>query len=201
MGPLHIFETGYCEYHMRIVLLLTVSALSILPAEANTARDALTAVAKCAEIATTAERLQCFDTAATSAKAVLDAAQQQAQAQPEEESGGGLLSWFGFAPEAKPVTKPEDFGVSPVSVANSGGPPEITEISAKVIEYAKNAYGRSLFILDNGQIWKQVDGDSTEFYYRKSDGEFKVTIEKAIMGSFSLYAEGKSGKIKVRRVK
>ena len=45
MGPLHIFETGYCEYHMRIVLLLTVSALSILPAEANTARDALTAVA------------------------------------------------------------------------------------------------------------------------------------------------------------
>jgi hypothetical protein len=186
-----------CEYPMRILWLVTVSALSIIPAQAGPAGDALSAVAKCSEITATAERLQCFDAAAVSAKAVLAAAQQPAA----QESEGGLLAWFGLAPEQKPVTKPEDFGVRPGIVAEENRPPELSEISATVVEYAKNAHGKSLFILDNGQVWKQVDGDTTELFRRSSDPDMKITIEKAIMGSFSLRIEGRTGMIKVRRVK
>ncbi len=191
------FGSRYCEYHMRIIWLVTVSALGIIPAYASPAGDALTAVAKCSEIAATAERLQCFDAAAVSAKSVLAAAQQPAA----QESEGGLLSWFGLEPEVKPITKPEDFGTSPAISVKVEGPPEITEISATVIEYAKNAHGKTLFILDNGQVWKQVDGDSTDLYRRASDPDMKITIEKAIMGSYSLRIDGRTGIIKVRRVK
>lgn len=184
---------------MKRFWLVSIGLLSAVTANASPARDALEAVAKCAEIPATAERLQCFDAAAASAKSVLAAANKPAE--PEAESEGGLLSWFGFAPEEKPVTKPEDFGVTPKTEDRPGAPKEITEISAVVVEYAKNAHGKSLFILDNGQVWKQIDGDTSELYYREADGPMKVKIEKAFLGSFSLYVEGKSGKLKVRRVK
>ena len=184
---------------MRTFLLVAVSALSISAAQAGSARDTLSAVAKCAEIPTTAERLQCFDAAAAGAKSLLADADKRAEA--KQESEGGVLAWFGFSPEDKPVTKPEDFGISPATQPKPGAPPEITEISGKVIEYAKNAHGKSLFILDNGQVWKQIDGDTTELFHRESDGQMSVRIEKAMFGSFSLYVEGKSMKVKVRRIK
>jgi hypothetical protein len=187
---------------MRSVLLAGVAILGIGSAQASPARDALTAVTKCTEIAGTAERLQCFDAAATAARNVLSEADRQAAVKPqEEESEGGVLAWFGFAPEEKPVTKPEDFGITPKTEDRPGAPKEISEISAKVIEYAKNAHGKSLFILDNGQVWKQVDGDTSELYHRESEGQMNIRIEKAIMGSFSLYIEGKTMKLKVRRIK
>lgn len=184
---------------MRIFWLVTVSVLSISQAVANPARDALSAVAKCAEIAGTAERLQCFDAAAVSAKSVLGTAQKPPA--PEAESEGGLMSWFGFEPETKPVTKPEDFGINEANIPEEKRPAEISKISGKVVEFAKNALGRSIFILDNGQVWKQIEGDNTDVYQRAADGPMSVSIEKAMFGSFSLRIDGRTGIIKVRRVK
>jgi hypothetical protein len=183
---------------MRIVLSLAVCAVATLPAMATPAADALNAVAKCAEISGTPERLQCFDAAAVGAKQVLDDARKQAEAEQQPESKESLLSWFGFSPAEKPVTKPEDFGKS-VSLEPKTN--EVTEISSKVIEFAQNAHGKSIFILDNGQVWRQIDGDNSEFYYREKDGPLQITISRGMMGSFVLKAEGKSGSLKVRRVK
>lgn len=184
---------------MRIFWLVAVSVLSISQAVANPARDALSAVAKCAEIGATAERLQCFDSAAAAAKSVLDA--NQPAATQDAGSDGGLMSWFGLAPENKPVTKTEDFGINEANIPEEKRPAEISKISGKVVEFAKNALGRSVFILDNGQVWKQIEGDSTEVYQRAADGDMSVTIEKAMFGSFSLRIDGRTGIIKVRRVK
>lgn len=186
---------------MRIVLSLAVCAVATLPAMATPAADALNAVAKCAEISGTAERLQCFDSAAVGAKQVLDNARKQAEAEQQPDSEGGLLAFFGFSPEEKPITKPEDFGKNVSLGPDPNAPKEITEISSKVVEFAQNAHGKSIFILDNGQVWRQIDGDTTEFYYREKDGPMQVTIEKGLLGSFSLKVEGKSGSLKVRRVK
>lgn len=168
---------------------------------ATPAADALNAVAKCADISGTAERLQCFDGAATSAKKVLEDARKQAEAEQQPESEGSLLSWFGLAPEEKPVTKPEDFGNNVTLGPKPGAPKEVTEISAKVLEFAQNAHGKSIFVLENGQVWRQIEGDTTELYYREKDGPMMVTISKGMMGSYGLTVEGKSGGVKVRRVK
>ena len=190
---------------MRLFWLLTASLLLSLPAHADPARDALSEIAKCADIATAAERLQCFDTAVSGAKTVLSAptsapVQQGAveanktPAQSDKEDEGGILSWFGLS---RPVTKQEDFGKPPVPA----GPKEITEISANVLEFAKNAYGRSLFILENGQVWKQIDGDTTEVKDPRAGETMKVTIETAMFGSYNLHVKGHNGFVKVRRVK
>ncbi len=186
---------------MRIFWLLSGIMLLSGPAQADSIRDALADMAKCADIASSAERLQCFDTAAAGAKTALSApaaapVQQQAAVQTEEkDEGGGVLSWFGLS---RPVTKSEEFGKPPAPVA---GPKEITEISAGVLELAKNAYGRSIFILDNGQVWKQIDGDQTEVDDPKSGETMKVSIETAIFGSYALRIEGHRGIVKVRRIK
>lgn len=183
---------------MRFFWLLAAVTLVSVPAHADPARDALAVIAKCTEIATSAERLQCFDTAAAGAKSALAAPVQQTVAQteqaPGEEEEGGVLSWFGLS---RPNTKPEDFGKPPVRT----GPKEISEISAGVVEFAKNAFGRSIFILDNGQVWKQIDGDTTEVKDPSRGEAMKVTIETGLMGSYSLRVEGRRGIVKVRRVK
>jgi len=186
---------------MRIILSLSVCAIATLPAMATPAADALNAVAKCAEISTTAERLQCFDTAAAGAKRVLDDARKQAEAEQKPESEGSLLSWFGLAPEEKPVTKPEDFGKSVALMPKAEQPPELTEISSKVLEFAQNAHGKSLFVLDNGQVWRQIDGDTTNVLAPAPGEKMKVTVEIGVFGSYNLTIIGRGGLIKVNRLK
>jgi hypothetical protein len=185
---------------MRAILLLSAAVLVAIPVQADPARDALAEVAKCADIAAATERLACYDKAAGTAKTAMAAAPVQ-QAAVEPESEGGVLEWFGLS-ERKPVVKAEDFGKPPAPVeAKQDGPKEITEISSTVIEFAKNAYGKSLFVLENGQIWKQVEGDTVDVRPPRPDEPMKVKIEKAFMGSFSLSVDGRNGIVKVRRVK
>jgi hypothetical protein len=190
---------------MRTFWLLsgTIFLCASVPASADPARDALAEITKCADIADAAERLKCFDAATVGAKTALAAPPpaapaapvQQASVQTEEkEEEGGVLSWFGLS---RPVTKSEDFGKPSKPV----GPKEITEISAGVLEFAKNPLGRSIFILDNGQIWKQIDGDNTEVAEPKRGEAMKVSIETAVFGSYALRIEGRRGIVKVRRLK
>lgn len=188
---------------MRFFWLLAAVVLAIAPAQADPARDALAKMAKCADIAAAIERLQCYDQAAAEAKTAMSApaeAVPQQQVATAEEDEGGILSWFGLEGK-KPVTKPEEFGKPPAPAATASGPKEITEISSNVVELARNAYGRSIFILDNGQVWKQIDGDTTEVRDPSKGETMKVTIEKSLFGSFSLAIEGRRGIVKVRRVK
>ena len=195
-------RSRYCENIMRFFWLLAATAVIALPAHADAGRDALSAVAKCADIAAATERLDCYDKAAAMAKTAMSAAPapvQQATAETKrEEEGGGILQWFGLESK-RPITKAEDFGKPPAPVMD--GPREVTEISAGVLELAKNAYGRSLFVLDNGQVWKQVDGDTMDVAEPRSGETLKITIGKALFGSYSLTIEGRTGIVKVRRVK
>jgi hypothetical protein len=184
---------------MRSFYLLAAALIAVAPAQADSARDALAQVAKCADVAAATERLQCYDAAAAVAKTAMSAPAEaqpvrQAAVQTEQEEEGGVLEWFGLS---RPVTKTEDFGKPPVPV----GPKEIKEISAGVLEFAKSAYGRSIFILDNGQVWKQVDGDLTEVRDPSKGETMKVSIETGMFGSYNLRIEGRTGLVKVRRVK
>ena len=90
-------------------------------ARADEARDALGDFVKCADVADSAKRLECFDAAtAVRGKAALAAPVPPAQsAQPAKEKS--LLDWFGFT-KPTPVTKPEDFG----KPTPAPGPNEVT---------------------------------------------------------------------------
>ncbi len=97
---------------------------------------------------------------------------------------------------ATPSAKAEGFGRPPPP-----RPDEITQIRATVLELAKTARGRAVFILDNGQTWRQIDGDDTDVREPPPGKTIKVTIATGIFNSYSLTIEGRNGLIKVRRLK
>jgi hypothetical protein len=183
---------------MRFFWLVSAAALTVLPAQADPAQDALSDFAKCSAIGAVIERLQCYDNAAVAAKMALaapPATQQQASVETEEESGGGVLSWFGLS-DSKPAKKAEDFGRPP---PRADQPKEVTEISASVSKFSRTGLGRAVFTLDNGQVWTQIEGDTIEV--RDAHPGDEVTVEKAFFGSYSLIFKERKGLIKVRRTK
>jgi len=97
---------------------------------------------------------------------------------------------------ASPPPKAEGFGKPPPP-----RPDEITQIRATVLELAKTARGRAVFVLDNGQTWRQIDGDDTDVREPLPGNTMKVTIAAALLNSYSLTIEGRNGLIKVRRLK
>lgn len=94
------------------------------------------------------------------------------------------------------MTKVEDFGKP-----SPPRPDEITQIRATVLELAKTPRGRSIFILDNGQAWRQIDGDDTDVREPPPGKTLKVTIATGFLSSYNLTIEGRNGLIKVRRLK
>jgi hypothetical protein len=86
-----------------------------------------------------------------------------------------------------------------------GKPPprgdELTQITAAVLEFARTPRGRAVFILDNGQTWRQIDGDDADVGEPPPGKTLKVTIATGFLNSYSLTIEGRNGLIRVRRLK
>jgi hypothetical protein len=174
------------EFSMKIRVLAFISIFLAGAAHADPAADASAEIAKCAGIADSAARLKCFDAAAPRANGA--PAAQPASEAPDRDG-------FGFSPP-QAVTRVEDFGKPPP-------PPEITQITATVIELARTARGRSIFVLDNGQVWRQLDGDDTDVQDPQPGKTMKVAIETglSLVGNYNLTIEGRNASIRVRRVK
>jgi hypothetical protein len=70
-----------------------------------------------------------------------------------------------------------------------------------VLEFAKTARGKAVFILQNGQVWRQLDADSTDVLAPPPGKPMKVTIELGFLESYNLTIEGRNALIKVTRLK
>jgi hypothetical protein len=128
--------------------------------------------AKCAGIENAAERLKCYDATA-------------------DRLGFGLPP-----PPREPVTRSEDYGKPPPPRAS-----EVKELTAMVVEFSKTPRGRAVFVLDNGQTWRQLDADTAEVREPESGRPMRVSIETGAFGSYNLAIEGRAGAVKVRRLK
>jgi len=179
---------GY--FPMRVVILCLFAAVAFL-VHADTTQEALSEIVRCAGIADSGERLKCFDAAAPRARSAL--------AEQETKEKRGILDWFGFSRPRKPVTKPEEFGKPQPPTPVPGG--EITRITSTVIEFALTPRGKALFVLENGQVWRQLDADDTRVLEPDPGRPMKVTIEIGFLESYNLMIEGRNALIKVRRLK
>jgi len=101
-----------------------------------------------------------------------------------------------LAPRAKEalIPKAEDFGKPPPR------PPEVMQLAATVREFSRTTRGRALFVLDNGQTWRQLEGDDAQIVEPAAGTRLKVTIARGAFGSYNLTIEGRNGLIRVRRV-
>lgn len=176
----------------------------------------LRAMAHCGTLNDTAKRLDCYDALAPRVQAALSAPPAAASApapqvatkapptKEEQESWFGLGDLFSSSPDRQ--TTPKEFGAdklpAPKQTASTPAAPQpIDSITAKVTDYAFNGLGKFVVFLDNGQVWKQLQGDSDNAHFRRKASSNTVTISRGFLGSYNLKVNDDVGIYKVTRIK
>lgn len=167
---------------MRLVaiplLLLATPALAQTPA----------ALMACVKITADSERLACFDKAMASTSPEARAANDKraaeaavvaaAAAKAKAETDAAKVT-------ADAVSQRDSFGAEGVasSTARYETPAgELQEIETSVTELLTNASGQWLFLLENGQLWKQADTSRVP-HVRVGD---RVKVTRAALGGYHL---------------
>jgi len=193
------------------------------PAFAQDREKVLEALAKCASLTDDKARLGCYDALAPRVKDALSVPPAQVAANAPPEPGVTNApptkeqqeSWFGFnidnlfgnGPERQ--TTPQQFGADqlpkapppPAQPGQPAPPEEIDRITAGVTEYAFNPFGKFVVFLDNGQVWRQDQGDADKAHFEKNPKDNKVTISRGFIGSYNLKINDSEKIYKVVRMK
>lgn len=139
--------------------------------------------ASCAAIAEDSARLACFD--ATFAK------EDELKAEQAEVAKQEKVETFGLS--ELDIQRREDIDDSASQPAEDG------QITATVIEiFADRQIGKRLFVLDNGQIWRENQISRMKRNPRVGQ---TVTISKESLGRFYLRVDGKRGFVDVLRMR
>jgi hypothetical protein len=104
-------------------------------------------------------------------------------------------------PAAKPVTPEAQFGSEQLAKETrqaAGQTEEADAISSVLKSFSFTPLGRVIVTLDNGQVWRQIEGDTSKFRGKEGD---TVTIEHAVLSGYNMTISSHTGLIKVRRVK
>jgi len=98
-----------------------------------------------------------------------------------------------------PVPVPvQQFGKAPPPLATI--PANVDHVSANMQSYAFDKLGWFTVTLDNGQVWKQVHGDTDFAKWKKPAASYQVRVSRGFLNSFSLQVKGQPGLFKVLRV-
>lgn len=111
-----------------------------------------------------------------------------------EDEKRGLFGFIGGL--TKKPTTPEEFGLE-------DEPDEadvITEISGNISDFRITGTGRVIVLLDNGQIWQQIPGDSTRLREQIMERQTSATIETAAMGTYLMSLSPSGRSIRVKRI-
>jgi len=79
-------------------------------------------------------------------------------------------------------------------------PANVDHVAANMQSYAFDKLGWFTVTLDNGQVWKQVHGDTDFAKWKKPAANYQVRVSRGFLNSFSLQVKGQPGLFKVLRV-
>ena len=151
---------------MRLIVSAATAAalLMTVPAQAQKAADLFA----CAAIARDAERLACYDAAVADSSPQARAA-SEARAKESARIAAEEAAIVAAAAKAKAeadavaraAAQRDSFGAEGVASRSAerfkSDPNELQEIETGITEILTNASGLGVFLLENGQLWRQVD--------------------------------------------
>ena len=162
-----------------VLVLATASGAAIA---ADKSERTLDAFRQCGTIPDTGNRLACFDNALASIEQRIVADKKEERQRKQAEYG----------------LRERDVHASD-EPANADPNEAVAGVSSTIAEvYVQQATSRFVFVLENGQIWKQTQLSS--FKGTPKPG-MAVTISDGAIGGYRLKIEGKSGIIGVQRIK
>lgn len=183
---------------MRPLLLLSLLAAGPALAQGSGGGGGAEAFLACARIADDGERLQCYDRAVAGLSAEgrrlaaerAAAAEAAAKARAEAEARAAAE-----AAERAKAARIEGFG------ARGGSPAErearLDRIEAAVTETFTDSQRKLVFLLDNGQMWRQTDG---VFLSVVKPGT-PATVRRSAMGGYMLRIDGLNRSVPVVRIR
>ncbi len=196
-------------------LLVVAPALSTpVRAQDESAQNrAIAAALSCRDLADADERLACLDQAVDALARLRPAppsptavAQADAEApvapsvSPPEPAANAAAPTRVAEPTASTANTGDDFGAEDLQENRKWTQDGPQTIESRAIRIETAPGGSLIFTLENGQVWRQLDADSTAPYIRRSDDGHAVTIKRAALGSYRLKIEGVRQGLRVRRV-
>ena len=175
---------------MRRNFLLLVLAVFCSP-EPLWAQDSLsTQLRACAEIVGSVERLACYDQMA-----------RHPSSTPLSSPAPLPMPQRAVSPPASPQTA-ADFGADTLPQAAPAPPTRspLESINSAVTDFDFDAKGHFIVTLANGQVWRQIEGDTINVPLRKGFTH-AATISRAVLWSYSIHFDNPRGLFKVVRVR
>ena len=144
-------------------------------------------VVECSEKVDNTERLNCFDRLSSQLKKTLADNTPRAVVRSVPEIAAAPVV---DAPEAPSVVAGFGLPDKPEPVD------EVTMIQAVATEIARDPFKKLLISLDLNQVWQQID----DARMRVREGDH-IVLERGALGSFLLGVQGKSKRMRVKRIK
>lgn len=146
----------------------------------------------CAAIEAADERLACFDRVfgfdgGAQAEGQLE---EPAGAAPARDAAGPTAGVAGSAAVPAVSSSDADFGLDKPKSETEG-----ESLTSGIAAVGKDDYGKLIFELDNGQVWRQTEYKR----FRAKEGE-KVVIRRGSFGSYKMYIAGEKLWTRVRRI-
>jgi hypothetical protein len=195
-------------YAIRLAVLAALLALPDSAFAASSTRTALEDIQACASIEDAGQRLACYDGKMPKVRAALNQATEE-----DRVELFGLTLWED-GPSSKDATRPEEFGADRLSaeqqaaIAAQGAPAgqtaavaadTIDEIASQIVEVGRNNAERLVFVLANGQVWRQ--SESKELGLPSNPSGMTVRISKGSLGAYFLTREGSNRRTAVVRIR
>jgi hypothetical protein len=109
-----------------------------------------------------------------------------------------VRSLLGLAPVAVPAPA---IALPPVRTS-PGGMSDKQPIKGigRLASYKFDSNGFFTVVLDNGEVWRQIDGDTTMAHWFRKPGFYVATVTAGALGSSNLRVQSEGRSYKVRRV-
>ena len=189
-----------------IASLLLVQCGAALAGERD---DVLEQLGKCAAIGADKDRLACYDAMSPHVKDALATPPATISHDPTKDE---QKSWFGYdigslfsSGAATKQTTPQQFGQESTGQGKVDQrnleQTEVNDITVGVTDYSYNPFGKFIVFLDNGQVWREQDGDNDRAHFSGDPKDNKVTISRGAFGSYNMAINDAHHQFKVIRVK
>ncbi len=189
------------------------AALALQPAE----DDGLREIASCRQVTKARDRLRCFDRAtaflepeavAASTPAGEDNVEPPSFASVNDaEPDGAETSSVSAAPAPGQAAPADGDAIDPVAsfgaedLVPEDREQQLKELRAVATSISTDRRGKFIIELDNGQIWRQLSGDTKTLRVRPDKDVHEVIIKKRSLGAYALRLTSAKRSILVRRVR